>query len=307
MAAKMTNDIRDFIGYGQQGADFSWPNNAQLAINFVINYESGAELSFAEQDNESESYLTDIPGTIPTPGHRNLSVESTFEYGSRCGIWRLHRLFDHHKIPTTVFACGRALEHNPAYCQYLKNSPHEVAGHGYRWIHYKNLTKDIERQHIQNTIDIIQRETGKSVSGFYTGRKSKNTTELYRDFNLRYHSDSYADDLPYWSTTKKQPQLVIPYNLVTNDFRFATTPGFTASKQFYEELLSAFNFQYAEGKTRPQLLTIGLHERLSGRPSRTQALKLFLQMITDKPNLWICTRADIAEHWYNNYRPGEKT
>ncbi|MDF1654497.1 MAG: polysaccharide deacetylase family protein [Coxiellaceae bacterium] len=295
----MKHNSRNFIGYGQQGANFKWLHGARLAINFIINYEAGAEQSPAHGDACSESYLTDIPSCVASEGERHLSSESIFEYESRCGIWRLHELFEQYQVPLTIFACGRALECNQPYCDYLRDSQHEVAGHGYRWINYHNVPLEMEREHIQKTIAIIEKQTAKKVYGYYTGRKSNNTISLYKDFNLLYHSDSYADDLPYRQADDKQTPLVIPYNLVTNDCRYATTPGFACAEQFYAELKSAFDFQYQQGKTKPQLLTIGLHPRFSGRPSRAQALKKFVDLISAQPDIWICTRADIARYFIN--------
>lgn len=294
---------RDLIGYGHRGAHFDWPNGSRFAINFVINYETGAERSPIDGDSESESYLTDIPGCSSRQGQRHLSVESMFEYGSRCGIWRLHRLFDSFELPVTVFACGRALAANPEYAAYLKDSPHEVAGHGYQWIDYASVPSEVECEHMKKTIAIIKDLTAKTVYGWYTGRRSEVTNELVSDAGLQYQSDSYADDLPYWITVKNQPQLVIPYTLVTNDFRYATAPGFSCSNDFYLELIAAFDRQYAEAQQSPQLLTIGLHDRLSGRPSRAEAIHRFLQYIIDKPNVWITTRASIADFFQQSRRP----
>ena len=289
---------RDFIGYGQHRPNFKWPQGSGLAINFVINYETGAERSPADGDNESEGYLNDIPGSASLSKKRHLSAESNFEYGSRCGIWRLHRLFDAFNLPVTVFACGRALVANPEYASYLKESQHEVAGHGYQWIDYNNVPVEIERQHIKQTINIIEDMTQKQVFGWYTGRKSASTLELIAETDLIYQSDSYADDLPYWISLSQKPQLIIPYTLVTNDFRYGTSPGFCCNQDFFLELKAAFDFQYAESQDHPQLLTIGLHGRFSGRPSRAHAIKCFLEYIAEKDNIWTPTRALIAEFYH---------
>ena len=293
--------MRDLIGYGEKGVALQWPNAARIAINFVLNYESGAERSPADGDDQSESYLTDLPGCTSRQGERHLSVESMFEYGSRCGIWRLHRIFDQHQVPITVFACGRALQRNLDYAKYLQDSQHEVAGHAYRWIDYHNIPIDVERQHIIQTLQLIKELTGKPASGWYTGRKSAVTQQLVAEHHLLYQSDTYADDLPYWLNFNGNTQLMIPYTLVTNDCRYTTSPGIACSKDFYHELKAAFDFQYAEAGQRTQLLTIALHERISGRPSRAQAIRDFLQYVQDKPRVWITTRAEIARFWHNQY------
>jgi allantoinase len=299
----MLNSTRDFIGYGQNQPRFRWPNGAGLAINIVINYESGAERCILDGDETSENYLVDIPECSSFKNRRNLSAESIFEYGSRCGIWRLHRIIDQFEFPVTIFACGQALQSNPEYASYLKKSIHEVAGHGYKWIDYSNISIDRERQHIQKTIGIIEEMTNKAVLGWYTGRKSGATQDLLSEMPLIYHSDSYADDLPFWQVIKKKRKLVIPYTLVTNDFRYSCSPGFSCAQDFYLELKAAFDLQYAEAREYPQLLTIALHDRLSGRPSRAHALLKFLNDIIHKKDIWIATRAEIAKFYYQSLLP----
>ncbi|WP_199911581.1 polysaccharide deacetylase family protein [Dongshaea marina] len=202
---------RNLLGYGPEQFDPRWPQGARIAVNFVLNYEEGAERNILLGDSQSEDYLCDLPGVTALPGQRNLSCESLFEYGARSGIWRLLRLFDDKAIPVTLFATGLALELNPMLCEYLKSTPHEVAGHGYRWISYRDFSKADERVHFEKTLEIIQSRTQKTVSGWYTGRRSPFTRELALEFGMRYDSESYGDDLPYWLELPEcSPHLVIP-------------------------------------------------------------------------------------------------
>ncbi len=293
---------RDLIGYGGRLPKVAWPQNARLAVNFVLNYEEGAESNVMDGDSQSESHLTDLPGAIALKGARHLSVESLFEYGSRAGVWRLLQLFDDFSLPLTVFATGLALERNLQLAQKLKHSRHEIAGHGYRWIDYRDVGEDVERAHIAKTIHIIQSLTQKQVSGWYTGRRSQNTRRLLIAAGLRYDSDSYADDLPYWDPVPHQPHLIIPYNLDTNDARYALIPGWSSGEDFLNTLKATFDQLYREGATHPKIMTIGLHARLSGRPGRCDALRRFIDYIKKFDKVWICRREEIADHWYR-YHP----
>ncbi|MBL7478870.1 polysaccharide deacetylase family protein [Legionella bononiensis] len=283
---------RDLVGYGNKQFAFEWPDKARLAINFVINYEEGAELSPVNGDNEAEQYGCDFPFGKKTKGKRNFSVESYYEYGSRVGIWRLTDLFDHHQIPLTFFVTGYALILNPLFSNYLAKSIHEVAGHGWRWIDYSKINKNTEQKHIYRCIETLEQLTGQRPQGWYTGRRSKNTRDLLVDMGgFIYDSDSYADDLPY----KIKEHLVIPYSLDCNDFRFTTTPGFSTSNDFFNQLKSTFDVLYHENK--PSLMTIGLHPRISGKPGPSGAVKQFLSYIQDYEGLWITKRIDIARYW----------
>lgn len=289
---------RDLIGYGNSLPQVVWPKNAQIAINFVLNYEEGSESNVLDGDNESESYLTDWPALVALKNERHLSAESLFEYGSRAGIWRILNLFDSYNISITIFTTGLALERNPPLAEKLKHSQHEIAGHGYRWINYFKVDENLEREHIQKTIQIVQELTQKKIIGWYTGRRSKSTRKLIVEAGLKYDSESYSDDLPYWIHESEHTHLIIPYSLDTNDARYATCPGWNNGEQFLQHLKATFDCLYREGAEHPKMMTIGIHGRLSGRPGRCEALRNFINYIQEFDKVWISRRQDIAEHWY---------
>jgi putative urate catabolism protein len=289
---------RDLIGYGQTPPNPNWPQGARLALQFVINYEEGGENSILHGDAASESFLSEIIGAEPLLGVRNLNMESMYEYGSRAGFWRLHRVFTQRNIPVTVYAVAMALERNPEAGRAMIDAGWEVASHGYRWIDYQYLGEAVEREHIRQAIAIQTRLLGSRPLGLYQGRVSPNTRRLViEEGGFLYDADSYADDLPYWVYEGDRPHLVIPYTLDTNDMRFATPQGFNSGDQFFTYLKDAFDVLYAEGETAPKMMSVGLHCRLSGRPGRTAALARFLDYVQGFQQVWICRRVDIARHW----------
>ena len=229
-------------------------------------------------------------------------MESIYEYGSRSGFWRLHKLFNEKKIPVTIFGVGLALEQNPEVCKAIKEGNYEVAAHGYRWIDYQDIKKPLEKKHMQKAIKTIEKIFGSRPLGWYTGRCSTNTRDLvFEDGGFLYDSDSYSDDLPYWERKGKKKQLIIPYTLDNNDMRFATNQGFNTGDHFYTYLKDSFDALYEEGKTNPKMMSVGLHCRLIGRPGRIQSLKKFLDYVLKFEDVWICKRIDIAKHWIKNY------
>ena len=289
------------IGYGSEQIKVVWPNNSRLALQIVLNYEEGAENCILHGDKYSETFLSEIIGTQPIKG-RHINMESIYEYGSRRGFWRLHKLFSEKKIPVTIFGVAMALERNPDICQAIKNGNYEVASHGWRWIDYQNIKKSVEKKHMQLAIKTIKKIFGKRPLGWYTGRCSPNTRDLvFEDGGFLYDSDSYSDDLPYWEYKKNKKQLIIPYTLDNNDMRFATSQGFNSGDQFYTYLKDSFDALYEEGKTNPKMMSVGLHCRLIGRPGRIQSLKRFLDYALKFEDVWICKRIDIAKHWIKNY------
>jgi len=294
-------DPRDMVGYGSKDKKIKWPNNARIAVQIVLNYEEGAENCVLNGDKNSEIFLSEIIGAQPVKG-RHINMESLYEYGSRRGFWRLHKIFKEKKIPVTIFGVGMALAKNPQICKVLKSSNYEVASHGWRWIDYQNIKKSEEKKHMKMAINIHTKIFGERPLGWYTGRCSPNTRDLvFEDGGFLYDSDSYSDDLPYWETRNNKKQLIIPYTLDNNDMRFATNQGFNTGDHFYSYLKDSFDALYEEGKTHPKMMSVGLHCRIIGKPGRIQALKKFLDYIKKHKNVWICKRVDIAKHWIKNY------
>ena len=292
---------RDLIGYGKKGKKISWPNNAKLALQIVLNYEEGGENSVLNGDQFSETFLSEIIGAKAIKG-RHISMESIYEYGSKVGFWRLDRLFKEKKIPVTIFGVGLALDQNPEVCEAIKKGDYEVAAHGYRWIDYQNIKKSVEKKHMHQAIKTIKNIFGSRPLGWYTGRCSPNTRDLvFDDGGFLYDSDSYSDDLPYWENRGKKRQLIIPYTLDNNDMRFATNQGFNTGDHFYNYLKDSFDALYEEGKTNPKMMSVGLHCRIIGRPGRIQSLRRFLDYVLKFDDIWICKRIDIAKHWIKNY------
>ena len=293
---------RDMIGYGEHSPHSHWPNNARIAVQFVINYEEGAENCVLHGDNASERFLSEIVGAEAIQGQRHANMESIYEYGSRAGFWRLHRIFTERQLPVTVFGVAMALERNPKVVEAMLKADWEIASHGYRWIDYQQMSIEQERDYLQKAIDIHQTVTGSKPSGFYLGRSSPNTHKLVSEQDcFIYQADSYADDLPYWAEIDGKQQLFVPYTLDSNDMRFATPQGFNSGDQFFSYLKDSFDCLYEEGKTQPKMLSIGLHCRLAGRPGRAMALVRFLDYIQSKSQVWVARRIDIANHWQQNF------
>jgi len=292
---------RNMIGYGSKDLKITWPNKAKLALQFVLNYEEGAENNILHGDKHSETFLSEIIGAQKIKD-RHINMESMYEYGSRRGFWRLNKLFKEKKIPVTIFGVAMALERNPEVCKEIKKGNYEVACHGWRWIDYQNIKKSVEKKHMNLAIQSIKKIFGKRPVGWYTGRCSPNTRDLvFEDGGFLYDSDAYSDDLPYWEYKKNKKQLIIPYTLDCNDMRFATNQGFNNGDQFYKYLKDSFDALYEEGNASPKMMSVGLHCRLIGKPGRIQSLKKFLDYVLKFNDIWICKRVDIAQHWIKNY------
>jgi putative urate catabolism protein len=292
------NAPRDLIGYGANPPHAGWPGGARVAVQFVINYEEGGENSVLYGDRGSEAFLSDMVGAPSHPGARSMAMESLYEYGSRAGFWRLHRLFSEYGMPVTVFGVGSAMQQNPAAVEGMLKAGWEIATHGWRWIDYQNVAEDIEREHMAKAIEVHRGLTGERPLGWYQGRTSPNTARLVaEEGGFTYDADSYADDLPYYDTRFGRPQLIVPYTLDCNDMKFVALNGFTTGDQFASYLIDALETLHSEGAAIPRMMSVGLHCRIVARPGRIAGLRRFLEHVVTKPDVWVARRIDIARHW----------
>ncbi|NQV85483.1 MAG: allantoinase PuuE, partial [Woeseiaceae bacterium] len=260
----MTDYPRDLRGYGQQPPAAEWPGGARTAVQFVINYEEGAENCVLHGDTASEAFLSEIVGAAAIEGQRHMNMESLYEYGSRAGFWRLHRLFSGRDVPVTVFGVAMALQRNPDAVAAMQAANWEIASHGYRWIDYQFIDEVTERKHFAKALEIHAEATGERPAGWYLGRCSPQSHRIAAEVGeFTYSSDTYADDLPYWDYSHDTPQLMVPYTLDANDMRFATPQGFNSGQQFFDYLKDSFDVLHAEGG---RMMSIGLHCRIAGRP-----------------------------------------
>jgi putative urate catabolism protein len=302
----LNNYPRDMIGYANNLINPKWPNNAKIALQFVLNYEEGAENCILHGDEASESFLSDMTNVNAFLGQRHKSIESLYEYGSRVGVWRILDLFKEFNIPVTIFAVAMAIARNPKLAEYIALNDYDICSHGYRWLNYQNIGEDIEREHLYKSIEILTKMIGKRPLGWYTGRDSENTRKLVvEEGGFLYDSDAYNDDLPYFApeiTTKQH--LVIPYTMDNNDMRFLPH-GFTTSDQFFNYLKDSFDALYLEGDKTPKMMSIGMHCRILGKPGKIMAMRRFLEYVSKFSDVWFCSRLDIANHWIDNFAKKE--
>jgi allantoinase len=297
---------RDLIGYGPNPPHAQWPNQARIAVQFVLNYEEGGENAVLHGDAGSEQFLSEMFNP-PSFADRHLSMEGIYEFGSRAGVWRILREFAQRGLPLTVFGVGMALQRYPELVPALQAAGHEIACHGWRWISYQAVDEATERAHMAQGMDALTRLMGERPLGWYTGRDSPNTHRLVADFGgFAYDSDYYGDDLPFWMQVRKTdgavvPQLIVPYTLDCNDMRFCLPQGYSHADPFYQYLKDTFDALYAEGDPKglnaPKMMSIGMHCRLLGRPGRIGALQRFLDHLGQFDDVWVCRRIDIAQHW----------
>ena len=293
--------MRDLIGYAGKPPHPKWPGDARIAVNFVINYEEGSEYN-AEDDGFSEATLTEAGGRDYGVQGRDLAAEGMFEYGSRVGFWRVKRLFDERKLPLTVFGCALALERNPAVAAAIRDSAWDVCSHGWRWVKHYELSEAEEREHIRKAVESMKKTVGERPMGWYCryGPSVNTRRLLVEEGGFLYDSDAYNDELPYWVRVNEKPHLVVPYSLTANDSKFGGG-GFFTGDDYFTFVRDGFDMLYREGATQPKMMSLGLHLRLIGHPSRAAGLERALDYIGKHSDVWFTRRIDIAKHWAQHF------
>ena len=297
---------RDFVGYGRRLPKVVWPNGANVALNIIVNYEEGSEYSIPAGDGRNEG-MAEMSYVMP-PANRDLHAESIYEFGSRAGVMRLLRLFDEYGVKSTFFAAAVAVERNPEVGEWIRESGHDVAGHGWRWTDQWAMDRDEERRTIAAAIESLERTCGSRPTGWFSRYSaSAHTRELLVEQGLLYDSDSFADDLPYFTEVGGKRHLLIPYTMVYNDGRFVLAQGFSSPPDFVETLKRGLDELLREGRAGyPKLMSIGLHPRWIGQAARTSGLREFIEYALSLPDVWIARREDIARWWIEHHESFER-
>jgi len=296
---------RDMVGYGAHPPDPHWPGGARVALTIALNYEAGGEMSVLHGDPASEDVLTDT-GFPAVRGARSMLSESSFEYGSRRGVWRILRILEERGIKASVWAVVMGLARNREVARAMVEAGHEMVSHGWRWIDYQHVPEPVEREHIRRAVESLTEIAGQRPVGWMTGRPGPNTRRLLVEHGgFLYDRDALNDELPYWVEVAGKPHLVIPTSYESNDNRFDGHRGFVTADDFFAYMKDAFDVLYREGEREPKMLALALHDRIIGRPARAVGLERFLDYVMKHDKVWIARGVDIARHWIarHPYRP----
>ena len=287
---------RDFRGSGGKASFDRWPDGKRLAVSVVVNVEEGAELSIGMGDASNESVYEAVQRV---DGHRDLCMESHFEYGTRAGWPRLRAVLRAYGVPATLSCNGRAIALSPWLAQEAVTDGHEIAAHGWRWESHVGMDKDHERSVITATFDALAKAAGVLPVGWHTrSATSLNTRRLLAEHGgFLYDSNAYNDDVPYAVTVQGRSHVVLPYAFDTNDMRFYNGGGFVQADDFATYCITAFDRLCQESALSPKMLSIGLHLRIIGRPARIGGLEKFLAHAMGTPGVWFARRDEIAHAW----------
>lgn len=277
---------------------YQWPGGARLALSVVVNVEEGAEANILDGDKYPEP--VDEMGIALKRSVRNYGNESNYRYGILRGAPRVMRLLEKHGIKATITGCALALERAPELAAEIVRQGHEVTSHGYRWAHQFHMNEEQEREYIRKAVTSLEKTTGKKPTGWLSRYLlTDNTRRLLCEEGFLYHMDDYGDDEPRWDAANGKPIVVLPYQVDTNDMKFWSAPAYTP-EQWLKYAKDNLDWMVEEGEHEVNMMSLGLHLRIIGRPGRIWALDEFCAYAAQRAKeskVWIATREEIATHF----------
>jgi peptidoglycan/xylan/chitin deacetylase (PgdA/CDA1 family) len=275
-----------------------WPGGAKVALSIVVNVEEGSEMTVARGDKGMEP--VDELGIHLKAPIRNYGNESNYLYGIKAGAPRIVKLLREHQVMASWTVAAMSLENHPEIAEAIAALGHEPVSHGWRWIHQFRMSEADEAEFIDKAVASIERSVGVRPYGWLSRYlHTDNTRRLLIERGFSYHMDDYSGDVPFWDrdTVAGRPIVILPYQLDTNDMKMWTDPAMTPV-QWLDYATRSFDQLYREGEEgHPKMMSLGLHLRIIGRPGRIWALEEFLRHVTAKPDVWIASRREIAEHF----------
>ena len=275
-----------------------WPGGARMALSVVVNVEEGSEQSVVRGDRGMEP--VDELGIFIKAPIRNYGNESNYLYGIKAGAPRVVKLLKAFDIKASWTVAALSLENHPQLAEAIVELGHEPVSHGWRWVHQFKLDEEAEREFIAKAVASIQRTCGVRPYGWLSRYfHTDNTRRLLVEAGFDYHMDDYSGDVPFWdkATVPDKPIVIVPYQLDNNDMKMWTGPAITP-EQWLAYAKRNFDQVYREGEAgNPKMMSLGLHLRIIGRPSRIWALEEFFRHVRKHDGVWVTTRHEIARHF----------
>jgi peptidoglycan/xylan/chitin deacetylase (PgdA/CDA1 family) len=203
---------------------------------------------------------------------------------------------DKHGIKMTSFMIGEAVRRHPDVAAEIVRRGHEAGGHGRSWQQQYQLPRPQEKEWIADGVAAIEEVTGTRPVGYnnYWIRPGVNTLEILAELGFTYHIDDLSADEPFLQTINGNPFATVPYTVHLNDIASFDFPGFNPAA-YEQQLNDEFDQLYAEGATRRRMMVIGLHERISGHPSRVRVLDRILTRLREQEGVWWARKDQIAQ------------
>lgn len=271
----------------------TWPGGARVAFWVAPNIE------FYELNPPANPHRKAWPQPYPaTPGY------SIRDYGNRVGHMRQMEVLDRYNIRGSISLSTALCEHHPEIIELCRERDWEFFSHGiYNTRYTYGLSEDQEREMIQDSIDTIERHTGRKPAGYLAPAlsHSEHTIDLFADAGGLYTCDLFHDDQPTPIKVRNGQKFVsVPYSLEMND-TIAYVVNRIEPRRYGQLLKDNFDRLYQEGSDNPSVMCIPTHNYQVSCPHRLKAFEEALEYITGHSDVWVTTGREIAEHYLANH------
>ena len=271
----------------------TWPNGARLALWVAPNIE------VYELNPPANAFRTPWPQPFPAlPGY------TIRDYGNRVGHMRQMKLLDKYGIRGSISLSSALIDHHPEIIELCKERDWEFFSHGiYNTRYTYGLTEDQERELIQDSIDSIERATGRKPVGYLAPAlsHSEQTVDLWAEAGGTYTCDLFHDDQPTPINVRGGQRFVsIPYSLELND-TIAYVVNKVEPRRYGQMIKDAFDTLYAEGAESGTVMCIPTHNYQVSTPHRIKAFEEALEYVTGHSDVWVTTGREIAEYYTENF------
>lgn len=243
------------------------------------------------------------PRTIVIPPHGQYQVPDLpnfcwSEYGNRCGMPRLLKLFGERDIPVSASINVSVIDVYPSLAAAVRAAGWEFMGHG---INQRGLgAESDEGTLIRSAVDKLEAYTGKRTRGWMSPGWSEtfDTLDHLRAAGIEYVAQWVIDDIPTRLTTKHGDMVSIPYGLDLNDSVIYAIEKHSSPemKLRLDQAIKTFERETRE-IGQPRVLTIPLHPHLSGVAHRINYLTEIVDQLCDRSDTIFVNGSQLTD-WY---------
>lgn len=266
------------------------PRGKPLIVHVVVNVE------YWPYDELTPRSIVVAPhGRTHVPDLPNFSWS---EYGNRCGMPRLLKLFSERSLPVSASVNASVLDVYPEIAEAMLNAGWEFVGHGYRQRGLSELAD--ERGQIEAALERLARLTGVRARGWMSPGWSEtfHTLDHLRGCGVEYVCQWVIDDVPVRLRTLHGDMVSLPYGLDHNDSvvcAIEKQPSDELARR-WERTLALFLEEIGE-TGQPRVLTLPLHPHLAGVPHRFLDLKRFIDGLMARDDVIFMAGSQILD-WY---------
>lgn len=269
--------------------DYSWPGGKRLAFYVAVNIEHFAFNTGIGMD----------PVHRGGPQHtRNFAWR---DYGNRVGIWRLFRMLDQLKLPSSILLNSAVAELYPDIVAHIKARGDEVVGHGRTNAEVlRGMWEADEKRAIAEVTEKIAQFVGKRPTGWMGpgALESGVTPDLLKEAGYTHLLDWPLDDQPIWMKTRSGPILSVPYPIEMNDASHQVWRDHTG-REFADMIVDQFDELVEQSEEQPLVFALSLHGFIVGQPFRLRPLRQALKHCVEhklRDRVWYTRAGDIADY-----------